>query len=165
MFNRDRFEKKKIKIMNCAVHNVALRCLIAPGVWWFLSVCALPPLHGVWSLTPGSRTEISAGDLGLRSLPGAAHPPSSCAISMSPTDCPCGCTIPVLGLTKSCPLLCPRPHPAFQPPLGQLQVAPCWVFKVSTCWISTWNNPTTERGKQPANAVAPVWISASSRVG
>lgn len=108
-------------------------------------------------------------------LPEAAHPrrdapslPSSCTFYTSPTGRRCGCSTPVqggsAGADRELALLCPWSHRAFQPPSGWLEVAAGWVSKVSTCWITTWKNPTRAGGKQRAgDAVAASRISAGSR--
>ncbi|XP_039565443.1 uncharacterized protein LOC120502257 [Passer montanus] len=168
--------------------NVALQYLTAPEVWWLVSVCSLPPLLGshlpshtalgqrshqniwVWGAFFSWEQLIPAEMVHPWSLPGPSlvHPcPAVAPFHVTvPADTAFLCREAVLGLTRSQPLLCPRSHRAFQPLLGQLQVAPGQVFKVSTCWIATRKSPTVARGKQVAgNAVAPAWISAVPRLG
>lgn len=169
---------KKIKIMNCAVHNVALKCLIAAEVWWLVCVCALQPsMDPTCPHTLLQHRDLTRSGNGEPSEQQQLMPPGWSIPAQqlhhshhSPiTHGPCGCSSPVQGGRAGADqellsALSSIPS-CFSAPLRHLQVAPGRVFKVSTCWMTT-KNPPIAGGKPAAgNAVAPAWLSAAQRCG
>lgn len=153
------------------MNNVALKCLIAPELWWLVSVCSTPPLLGSHLLSQAPLGQRSHQDIWVwRSLllPGAAHPPEmghpwSILPSIS------------ISLSLQMHVLVQGGSAEADQELASALSLISWCFSASLGAATSGSrsgfqgfhmldhhmeNPTIAGGKQLAgNAVAPVWIS------